>query len=180
MTPADVGRLLAFITAVYPNIDIRDGTVEAWYELLRDLDYKTAVAAVKKVIAESEIPAMPAVGRIRRAALELQGGCPVTAPEAWGMVLSAVRRHGLYGETEAVRRLPPDAARVVKWIGWREICHSRQPDAVRAQFMRMYEQQEKHTREIAILPPGVKELAEKLGETMKLPAVSKSTEKEAI
>jgi len=100
MTRAEVGKLLAFITAVYPNIDIRDGTVEAWHELLKDLDYRIAAAAVKKVVAESEIPALPAVGKIRKAALDMQNGYCITAPEAWGMVLKAIRNHGFYGEAE--------------------------------------------------------------------------------
>ncbi len=169
MTQAEVGKLLAFITAVYPNIDIRDGTVEAWYEMLHDLDYKTAQAAVKKVIADSEIPALPAVGKIRKAALNLQNGYSITAPEAWGKALRAVRNHGYYGEAEAMKELPTDVAQVVRWMGWREICHSDAPDVVRAQFMRMYETQEKRLREIAGLPPGVRDLVKGLGNALALP-----------
>jgi len=169
MTQAEVGKLLAFITAVYPNIDIRDGTVEAWHELLKDLDFKVALSATKKVVAESEIPALPAVGKIRKAALDLQNGYSITAPEAWGMVLRAVHNHGYYGEAEAMAELPPDVAQVVRWMGWREICHSDAPDVVRAQFMRMYETQEKRTREIAGLLPGVKDLIKGLGEALALP-----------
>jgi hypothetical protein len=176
MTQAEVGKLLAFITAVYPNIDIRDGTVEAWHELLRDLDYKVAAAAVKKVVAESEIPALPAVGKIRKAALDLQHGYSITAPEAWGMILRAVRNHGYYGEAEAMKELPPDVAQVVRWMGWREICHSDTPDVVRAQFMRMYETQEKRTRELAGLPPGVRDLVKGLGDAFALPTLPNSCE----
>ena len=177
MTQAEVGKLLAFITAVYPNIDIRDGTVEAWHELLRDLDYKVAVAAVKKVVAESEIPALPAVGKIRKAALDLQHGYSITAPDAWGMVLRAIRNHGFYGEVEAMAELPPDVAQVVRWMGWAEICHSEKVDVVRAQFMRMYETQEKRTREVAGLPPGVKELIKGIDETLRLPNASEHKKK---
>jgi hypothetical protein len=169
MTQAEVGKLLAFITAVYPNIDIRDGTVEAWHELLKDLDFKVALSATKKVVAESEIPALPAVGKICKAALDLQHGFSITAPEAWGMVLRAVHKHGFYGEAEAMKELPTDVAQVVRWMGWREICHSDAPDVVRAQFMRMYETQEKRLREIAGLPPGVRDLVKGLGNALALP-----------
>lgn len=169
MTLAEVGKLLAFITAVYPNIDIKHGTVEAWHELLGDLDYRLAIAATKKALAESEIPALPAVGKIRSTALELQNGPGITAPEAWGLVLGIVRRHGYYGEAEALQALPPDLSRIVSWMGWAEICYSEKVDVVRAQFMRMYEVQEKRTRELAGLPPAVKMFVKGLGDTLKLP-----------
>ncbi len=123
----------------------------------------------KKSWPRAIIPALPAVGRIRNAALELQNGRGITAPEAWGLVLGIVRRHGYYGETEALQALPPDISRVVSWMGWAEICHSEKVDVVRAQFMRMYEVQEKRSRELAGLPPAVKMFVMGLGDTLKLP-----------
>ena len=179
MTRAEIGKLLAFVTAVYPNIDIRDGTVEAWYELLKDLEPKLALAAVKKVIAESEIPALPAVGKIRKAAITLQSGYRITAPEAWGMVARAIRQYGFYSEDEAMKELPSGVAQVVRLMGWRELCHSEKPDVARAQFMRMYETQENRTRELAGLPPGVKELVKDIGKALRLPDTSEHYKKEA-
>lgn len=170
MNERDVGKCLAFVTAVYPNIDIRDGTVEAWHELLKDLPAELALAAVKKVVAESEVPALPAVGKIRKAALDLQYGYSLPAPEAWGIVLKTVQKHGIYGEEDALKELPENVAQVVRWMGWREICHSDNPDVLRAQFMRMYETQEKRQREIAGLTPVAKEIMNGLGDRLKLNA----------
>ena len=170
MTQAEVGKLLAFVTAVYPNIDIRDGTVDAWHDLLCDLDYKIALAAAKKVVAESDIPALPAVGKIRKAALDLQNGDNITAPEAWGMVVKAVKYYGYYNETKVMSELPPNVTQVVRWMGWQEICHSNNPDVIRAQFMRMYEIYCKREQEIKILPSTVKNLFKTISERKCIPS----------
>lgn len=182
MTMAEVAKLLAFITAIYPNVDLKDGTVEAWFALLQDLNFEIARAAVKKVIAESEFPAIPPVGKIRRTALDFLNGYRLTAPEAWGLVLKAIKQHGYYGGAAALAGLPAGIAQVVQWMGWAEICHSEKPDVVRAQFMRMYEIQELRSRETAELPPGVKEMVKGLGQSLSLPARSdcKATAKEAV
>lgn len=164
MTKAQVAKLFAFITAVYPQIEIPDGMVEAWLELLEDLDYGLAEAAVKKVLMQREYPTLPTVGEIRKAAAEIIAGPIPAASEAWGEVQEAVKRYGYYREKEALAALSPAVRKVVECIGWQEICACEEPDVIRGQFRRMYETEETREKERAVLPEPLRQLA---GETAK-------------
>ena len=143
-------------------------TIEVYYDLLKDLDYDLAFAAVKKVIASDEYPVLPTVGKIRKAAHDLCTMDRLSAPEAWGVVLKAIRKHGYFSEAEALDSMPKEVAETVRFIGWRDLCLSEKPDVVRAQFMRMYEAHEKRKEEMNLLPADVRELVGKLGDGMKM------------
>ena len=171
----DFSKIMAFISAAIDR-DIKRATLDAYFSMLNDLPADLVMAAARKVIASDEYPTLPTVGKLRKAAQELCHIGKLSAPEAWGEALKAVRNHGYYGEAEAMKELPPDVAQVVRWMGWREICLSDAPDVVRAQFMRMYEVQEKRTRELAGLPPGVRDLVKGLGDAFALPTLPNSCE----
>ena len=158
MNKAEVAKLLAFVTAVYPNINIKNGTVEAWHEMLKDLPFNVALAATKKVIGEQEIPCVPAIGKIRAAATQLTTPQLPTSGEAWGEVKEAIRKYGFYRELEAMENLSPPVKQVVKWMGWREICMSEEPDIVRAQFRKAYESQCSREKEMSQMPADVRQL----------------------
>ncbi|MDD3655114.1 MAG: replicative helicase loader/inhibitor [Desulfotomaculaceae bacterium] len=158
MTKAEVAKLLAFITATYPNIEIRQGTVEAWHEMLGDLPYHSARVAVKKVLAEQEIPYLPAIGKIRVAVAELTNPRIASAAEAWGEVVQAIRRYGYYREKQALASLSPATAQVVKWLGWQELCTCEEVDVIRGQFRRAYDEHAGNVRQEAVLPAGIREL----------------------
>jgi hypothetical protein len=74
MNKEDTIKILRFLTATYPTVRVEDpkATVEAWQEILADVDFETAYEATKKIIREQEIPAFPAVGRIYAAAKQIQ------------------------------------------------------------------------------------------------------------
>lgn len=173
MTKAETAKLIAFITAVYPGIDIRDGTVEAWHALLGDLPWEVALAATKKVLAEQEIPCLPAVGKIRQAAAQISLPWLLAPAEAWALVNRAVQKYGYYRKQEALAALPEEVRQAVECIGWESICHSEEPEIIRAQFLRAYEQYVNRTRQEIIALPEVRALAERLsleaGSTFALP-----------
>ncbi|MEW6048527.1 MAG: replicative helicase loader/inhibitor, partial [Bacillota bacterium] len=50
MNRAETVQLLAFITAFYPDWKLTEATIEAWHEMLRDLEFEVAKTAVKRVI----------------------------------------------------------------------------------------------------------------------------------
>ena len=133
-------------------------TIEVYYDLLKDLDYDLAFAAVKKVIASDEYPVLPTVGKIRKAAHDLCTMDRLSAPEAWGIVVKAIRKYGYCSEAEALASMPKEVAETVKFIGWRELCLSEKPDVIRAQFMRMYEAVEARQKERELLPDSVKQI----------------------
>lgn len=67
MTPDQGTRILAALTAVWPNAFGRDGmsepTVRAWLDNLRDLSFEASEEAVKRVAAEDD--RFPSYSRFR-------------------------------------------------------------------------------------------------------------------
>lgn len=153
MTRKDVAKLLAFVAAAIPSVKIPSATVEAWWAILGDLDADVALAALRRVLATQEIPALPTPGAIRRAAAELTHPRLPSPEEAWATVLGAVRRHGHYDppggawdfEHEPVRR-------AVRTIGWDTLCLSADIGVERAHFMRIYAAMTETVAEDACLP----------------------------
>lgn len=167
MQIAEFQRVIAYVSAAIEK-RIKEATIEVYYDMLKDLDYELVMAAVKKVIASDEYPVLPTVGKIRKAAHDLCNMDKVSAPEAWGIVVKAIRKHGYVSEAEALASMPPEVAETVRFIGWRDLCLSEKPDVVRAQFMRMYEAHEKRKEELDMLPGDVRQLVGKLGDMFRL------------
>lgn len=169
MNREEFTKMMVFLTAAIERKPSKE-TIEVYFEMLQDMPYELALAAAKKVIGEEEYPVLPTVGKIRKAAMALCNMDRVTAPEAWGLVLKAIRSHGFYGEAEAMAELPAEVRTVVKQMGWSEICHSDKPDVLRAQFMRMYETKEAKQKEVDMLPADVKKMVSGLGQRLNLEA----------
>ena len=162
-------KIMAFISAAIDK-PIARATIDAYYEMLKDMPADLALASAKKVIGSDEYPVLPTIGKIRKAAQDLCQMDRLSAPEAWGLVLKAVHRYGYYGEAEAMASLPDNVGAVAQMMGWGEICHSDKPDVLRAQFMRMYETVEVRQQERDMLPDDVKKVVAGIGRKM-LPGV---------
>jgi len=156
MTRIEFSKLMAFITAAIDKPVARP-TVDAYYEMLGDLPYNLAAAAVKKIIATDEYPTLPTIGKIRQAAAEISRGRILSAPEAWGLAIKAIHRYGYYREAEAMESLPEHVAEIVRWMGYQSICMTDKIDVVRGQFLKMYETQQRRESEQALLPPAVRD-----------------------
>ncbi len=165
MDSKEFTRIMAFISAAIDK-RIAKATIDAYFEILKDLSADLCMAAAKKVIAADEYPTLPTIGKIRKAARDLCAADRVSAPEAWGQTLKAIQRHGYYGEAEGMASLPENVAQVVEMIGWTDICHSDKPDVLRAQFMRMYETVEQRQREVDLIPEDVKVFIAGVGKKM--------------
>jgi hypothetical protein len=179
MTEDEFATLMRFMGAAI-NRPISGETAEAWFQMLCDIPYKLAKAAFMKVLAEHEFANLPPVGLIRRAALEIKAGPTITAAQGWGMVMRAIREYGHYREAQALDALPENVAQVVRWMGWGEICQSDSVDVIRAQFMRMYDTQVNRQKELAIMPPDVRELMGAVGGALEMPADRKLLETEGM
>lgn len=167
MTKPEFAKLMAFLTAVVDK-PIARPTMDAYFEMLHDLPYDLATAAVKKIVATEEYPVLPTVGKIRRAAADLSRGNELSAPEAWGLAIRAIHKYGYYRETEALASLPPGVAQVIRWMGWQELCLSENADVIRGQFLRMFETQQKRESEQALLPPDLREVIGALADNLKM------------
>jgi hypothetical protein len=151
MTKGEVAKLLVVLAASYPKFEVDDLKVQVWYEMLGDLDYDVANIAIKKIIMLNTFP--PAIAEVRKAAIEISSPMGLTAAEAWGEVIRAIRDYGYYREKEAMASMSPITAQVVRYLGWREICLSEEPEILRAHFLKMYDQVAAREQEKQLLSP---------------------------
>lgn len=171
MDRVETGKLLAIMSAAWPNFEVDKAKHAIWHEMLGDVEFEIVQVALKKLILESPYP--PSIADVRRQVVEIMTppGDQMEPAEAWGAVLQAVRQWGYYREGEALKSLPDRVARVVRMMGWQELCASEEPDVVRAQFMRMYDQIRTRDNRVALLPQALRVEIKALSEGMTLRAL---------
>lgn len=180
MKKTETVQLLAVVNAAFPNMQVTEAMVSLWHELLGDLDFGIAKMAVKKLILESPYP--PTIADVRKRAVEITT-LPeerIDASEAWGEVMKAIRFYGYYREAEAMESMPPMVAKVAKYMGWQEICHSERPDVVRGQFLRMYETVANREKQDRLLPVAMRDEIRRLAEGMSMKMIEEGPESEWI
>jgi hypothetical protein len=126
---------MAVLGAAFPAYPATAETVALYAELLADVPWTAGQAAVRDLLMTSE--RWPSPATIRKRAAELSGLGSPTATEAWAEVSKAAREAGRH---TAVVWSHPAIQEAVKAIGWWEICSTTNPEALRAQFRRMYEE----------------------------------------
>lgn len=60
------------------------------------------------------------------------------AQEAWEEINKAIRRFGYYRQSEAFKTFDPKMKRVVKAVGWANLCHSERLDSLKRSFFDMW------------------------------------------
>jgi hypothetical protein len=138
MTKGEAAKLVAVLLAAYPAAKSTASTSEVYERMLADLDYPTANAAVERLLATSRF--MPSIAEIREACMDLQHGERVAGGEAWGNVLRAIGRWGVYRTPgQDFQFQDPVAARCVAALGWQNLCNSENQHADRARFIELYD-----------------------------------------
>jgi len=170
MTKIETAKLLAVLAAAFPRFDVDDLKVRVWHEMLGDLDYVTANIAAKKLILENTFA--PSIAEVRKAVMEILNPDGMTAAEAWGEVERAVRTYGYYRETEALESMSPSVAKVVKYIGWQNICLNEEPGVVRGQFLKMYTQVAEREQKELLLPADLRQGIQRLASRMELKVIA--------
>jgi hypothetical protein len=128
-----VNGVLKQLFTAYPNTQVSEQTVITYVRLLKDIPEDELQAIVEQAIATSKF--LPTIAEIRDMRHGLQNFEQLTYVEAWDTVVKEIRRIGSYG---APQFQDPITARVVKSMGWRELCMSENPGIDRAQFRDMY------------------------------------------
>ena len=138
MTRKEFGILAKTIKTFYPdkNILTTNEELELWYEMLNDIPYEVAVASVKKWVSLNKW--CPTVAGIRELSSEFISEKLDESGEAWELVLKAVRNFGQYRTTEALDSLPPLVSKVVKQVGFKDICLSQKIGVERSAFCNLY------------------------------------------
>jgi hypothetical protein len=188
MNKKETVALFGLIAALYPrdnkfaNPDaiMRD----AWAEMLNDIPFDHAKAAVKAAVASSPFP--PSISEIRDYATRLNKNRRMTADEAWAVASEVMREYGTrtvpvegfkpevivvrFGEPvkptpsgveyEAKRHCPPDVWEHLRRMGYKDVCESENPDVVRGQFMRTWAAHDEEARETRVMGGVVPELVQ--------------------
>lgn len=164
MTQAETAELLTMMAAAWPRFEPDDAKIVLWSSMFEDVAFRVAKIALKKLMLLNTFP--PSVAELRQAVVEVAtpGNSRLPAPEAWGHVIAAIKKFGYYRESEALSSMPAEAAKVVSWMGWQDICQSDNIDVVRGQFLRMYETQLQREKEQALLPSALREIIAEIGQ----------------
>ena len=156
MTQQETIKLFALIAAAYPRdkafISASAPMVELWTRLLADIPLSEAEAAIASHVNTSPFP--PSIAEIREWAAGGHGD--VSAAEAWGKLMQAVRKYGWCNQGEAKAYLGPEiwAAMLRTFPDWLALCMSENMEADRAHFLRMWESVAKRERISRMLPGG--------------------------
>lgn len=148
--------LVKGMKAVYtsPNFLPDADSVKIWYELLKDLPYELANIAIQRHMATNKFP--PTVAEIRAAAVESVYR-PVDWSDGWEQFRKAVSKYGYYQQEAALNSLDDLTRRVVKRLGWKELCMSENIMQDRANFRMVYEQEAGRREKETALPKGLHE-----------------------
>lgn len=175
MTREEFAAAIALLSAAIDK-PIGRTTIAAWYEITKDLPAEAFHAAVQTVIATDEYPVMPSIGKIRKTAIQLMQPGRMTAAEAWGATIKAIRNYGYNREKDALESLPPETAEAARLMGWQQMCHAENIDVIRGQFLRIYETQATRAAEERLIPPAARALISGVAGKLALPGGSDSHE----
>lgn len=144
--------------ASYPNSQATVETVAQYDRLLSDIPPADLQTVVDQAVAECKF--LPTVAELRERWHTLAGGLgQLTAGDAWGRVKDEIRRVGSWGTPKFD---DPITARVVRNMGWLELCTSESPEGVdRAQFERMYNEIARRGEQVRKLLPQALDMAQR-------------------
>jgi hypothetical protein len=158
MTLEQTAKIITLIASVWPKAWANTKGNEAevikvWHEMLQDLDAGQVYLSIKHQMATSDWP--PTIHEIRKVCTK---GARLPSPsEGWQETMTAIRRFGYAQEEEALASCNPVTATVVGRLGWRTMCMAPEGDAaMRAHFMKIYEQVQEREDRIALIPPDVR------------------------
>lgn len=154
VTRAEFSIVLAFLAKGVGVKNTDAGQAEVYFDLLGDLPAPAVEEAARRALLEHKYPSLPPVGLIRQHAIAV-GKERTTGPEAWRLILAAVRRYGAAGESRGLATLPADVAHGVRCFGWRVICDATDNELgiVQTQFLKVYSTLESSYDRKALMPP---------------------------
>lgn len=160
-------NLVKGMKSVYtsPNFLPDGDAIKIWYQLLQDMSYEQLNVAIQKHMLTNRFP--PTIAELREAAVS----CTMELKDwsdGWEQARQVIRKYGYYQQSEAFASMDDITRKVVKRLGWKELCMSENPMQDRANFRMVYEQEQKRVKERAVLPVGLQSQIEEMqGDTVK-------------
>lgn len=170
MTIKETGQLLAIIKEAHPNAfksqSDPTSTIKVWNSLLGDLEANLALAAAQAVVSTSQYP--PTIAEIREAAYQITHPGELSADEAWGLTLEAIKKYGHYRQIEGLASLPPKVRKIAERMGWDSLCMA-EVDKIgveRGQFIKLYNASVEREKEQDMLPAQLREAIGQIGQRL--------------
>ena len=150
MTAEEAHKLVIYLVEAFDPPRWSADRQQVYVDNLVDLDFDEAKLAVMQMIQTDDGEHMPRIAAVRRATVELAGGNPPTADEAWAEVLAQVSEAGRYSTPSWTH---PRIATAVGTVGWLRICEAELIGVIRAQFVKVYDSlAERQVRTDALAP----------------------------
>lgn len=149
MTEHDALKIITALASAFPAYPPARETVAVYVEMLSDLDFDVTVDATRDLILTED--RFPSVAMIRRRVGTRTGVLAPPPAQAWDEVNAQASDGGR-------NRIPtfthPAVADTIRAIGWYTFCSSSNPETIRAQFLRMYEDNRRTRDNATLLEPG--------------------------
>jgi hypothetical protein len=133
MKVSDLTPVIRKLLAAFPHANASAETVGVYVQYLADIPLDHLKVVIDQVIMESEF--LPTVAKIRERYIAMITPERPSAADAWGLVLKQIMRVGHVGTPTFD---DPVIERVVKGMGWRDLCLSENQMADRAHFIKLY------------------------------------------
>lgn len=134
MNQRQAASVVAALASAFPAWPPSRETVAVYVDCLLDLDYGEAMDATRDLIMLEE--RFPSVASIRRRVASRAGVLAPTGLEAWAEV---TEQSSNGGRSRSPEWSHPAIADTVRAVGWYTLCSSTNPEAMRAQFLRLYD-----------------------------------------
>lgn len=164
MTRDDVKRLLMVVFAFYPNWRPPDKeiVINAWHTVLEDKDQREMQLALKWHVETDTSGFAPSIGQLLERYRQIVEGENMTAGEAWGTVLKAIRNSAYSAGAEfaklpeAVQKAVGSAETLRTWA----IADEEQMGYAQAQFSKNYAAVMERSREYAVMSGDIRAMVE--------------------
>jgi hypothetical protein len=174
MKKSEMVKILKFLNNYYQNkfkfpkesdMDTKQ-IIETWYIFLGEYDYEVVSASLKKlVINQAKWPPTPGEV-IQEIDSNLNENNPnqVSGPQAWSMLLSAIRKHSWFYNPDKVKEeLPETVLKAAQVTGLDLVANSNEGDTfIMNRFIKTFEQIKQHEVEREMLPGGIRRDLEKI------------------
>lgn len=162
MTFKEFGQLADAIKTYFPkdNMLPTAESMELWFDMLKDLDYQSAVYGLKKYVSLNKFP--PAISDIREHAASVSKPDELNEMEAWALVRNAISNSG-YNSAEEFAKLPPLVQKAVGLPGQLRVWamdEDYSESVTSSNFIKTYREVLKRNEEIKKIPAQVMKLIE--------------------
>lgn len=141
MTRNEFLNVTAFMTAMYPDKspfragDVQKAAMEAWFAMLRDMEYSEVMSALQGHIRSSVY--FPTIADIRRE--YDRRNAPKSALQAFVEVKAALRKFGQYRAEELFSALDERERSALRAFGLERFCSAPDNDFLLKEFEKYYD-----------------------------------------